>query len=179
MHLYILTTSEGTISDIWGVTQKSPKLECHKKTVCSTAMPFMNHSAKQRSAVQKCVFFCAFLWRHVSAALRSYRPAKMTDVKELYQCRRGLLRRKWRRIEISVSDYATSEEFRELWVAPRTAAICQFVKTIHSHGNSVRTTLYTKSVKMSYYVYIHCFKRHLHINYPRCVTHRPYSFYFK
>ena len=34
-----------------------------------------------------CVFFfCAFLWRHGSAVLRSYRPVKMTDVKEQWIC---------------------------------------------------------------------------------------------
>jgi hypothetical protein len=33
-----------------------------------------------------CVFFCAFLWRRVSTVLRSYRPAKITDVKEQRIC---------------------------------------------------------------------------------------------
>jgi hypothetical protein len=66
-------------------TRKSPKLEFRMKTawgtiVChqvSQAVPFMNHSAKQYSAVRTCTFFCAFLWCCVHAVWRLYQTAKL------------------------------------------------------------------------------------------------------
>ena len=47
----------------------------------------MNHSAKRRSAVRKCVFFCvSFFCRRVSVVFRSCRTVKMTDEKEQRIC---------------------------------------------------------------------------------------------
>ena len=46
----------------------------------------MNHPAKQHSAVRTCVFCLCFFVLLVCAVLRSYWPAKMTDVKEQRVC---------------------------------------------------------------------------------------------
>ena len=64
---------------------KVPKIWMPHENRLLYSCVLLSISAKQHSAVRTC-FFCAFLWRCGSAVMRSYRPAKMTDVKEQWFC---------------------------------------------------------------------------------------------
>jgi len=80
-----------TVTSVWSPAftrcyPKVPEIGMPHENCLLYSCVLLSVSSKRHSAVRGECFFCAFLWCHVSAVLRSYQPAKVTDVKEQRIC---------------------------------------------------------------------------------------------